>query len=117
MLWFLPETSHPGSRGVDKLELGARKWVVLNPLKSLGLLRSPNLFAVTLVASFALIGLFGIVMPWRILLCAVYLSMSIVQFTSHIQGARYEIKNEAVLAIFFSAAGFGNIREFVSSES
>lgn len=46
MLWFLPETSHPGTRGIDKLAVGQRTWVLLNPLKSLSLLRSPNLLAV-----------------------------------------------------------------------
>jgi hypothetical protein len=114
MLWFLSETSHPGSRGVDKLELGtARKWVILNPFRSLGLLRSPNLLAVTLVASFALIGLFGIVMPLAYTIVGGLL-VFMVQFTPRIQGARYEIRNEAVLAIFFSTAGLGNIRESVS---
>src|SRR5215475_9697598 len=49
-LWF-PETSHPGTRGIDKLVQssdGERrwKWVWLNPLSSLTLLRSPNLMLV-----------------------------------------------------------------------
>ena len=41
----LPETSHPGARGVDKLieAEGRSKWVWLNPFKSLKLLKSPNI--------------------------------------------------------------------------
>jgi hypothetical protein len=42
-----PETSHPGTLGIDKLPSRRRihiKWI--NPLNSLWLLRSPNLFAV-----------------------------------------------------------------------
>jgi hypothetical protein len=41
----LPETSHPGTRGVDKEFGGKFKWVWLNPFKSLWFLRSPNLLA------------------------------------------------------------------------
>ena len=43
----LPETIHPGTRGVDKApESDKNKFVWLNPLSSLWLLRSPNLLAV-----------------------------------------------------------------------
>ncbi|KIJ26240.1 hypothetical protein M422DRAFT_192491 [Sphaerobolus stellatus SS14] len=50
VIMFLPETCHPGSRGVDKLREGAElagrtyrpKWVWLNPFQSLKLLRGPN---------------------------------------------------------------------------
>ena len=54
MFFLLPETSHPGSRGIDR-RFGAstpgtskifRTWVWLNPLSGLALLRSPNLLAV-----------------------------------------------------------------------
>jgi hypothetical protein len=54
VLFFLPETSHPKTRGIDKARMEAasgaerkawrRVWV--NPLASLWLLRSPNLLAV-----------------------------------------------------------------------
>lgn len=61
-LW-LPETSHPGTRGVDKaieddgsanfpagegnaVRTRAWRWVWLNPLGCLELLRSPNIFCV-----------------------------------------------------------------------
>jgi hypothetical protein len=42
-----PETSHPGTLGIDKLT--RRRWIHItwvNPLSSLWLLRSPNLSAV-----------------------------------------------------------------------
>ena len=46
VLTFLvqPETSQPGARGMDKALAKGEKvgWVWLNPLKSLALLRSPN---------------------------------------------------------------------------
>ena len=50
MMLFFPETSHPGARGVDKLQLestrGApRSLVFINPLRTLWLLRSPNILA------------------------------------------------------------------------
>lgn len=59
IMWFyLPETSHPGARGIDKLrrraESGARtRWTnyVVNPLAPLGLLRAPNVLVV--VSSFS----------------------------------------------------------------
>jgi hypothetical protein len=51
MLVYLPETSHPNTRGIDKLRIAnttRSRWRILffDPFKSLGLLRSPNLFAV-----------------------------------------------------------------------
>lgn len=57
MALWLPETSHPGTLGVEKAEDqqpqgngGSRRqkwrWVWLNPFSCLGLLRSPNLMLV-----------------------------------------------------------------------
>ncbi len=48
VLAILPETSHPGSRGVDKMvEKGGKSgWVWLNPFRAIALLRSPNVFLV-----------------------------------------------------------------------
>ena len=60
ILFFLPETSHPGARGVDKAleglddchtERRRSTFVFLNPLSSLALLRSPNLMAMVSVLS------------------------------------------------------------------
>ena len=49
IIFFFSETYHPGKRGVDKLDPSLLpKWrpVVLNPLRPLWLLRSPNLLIV-----------------------------------------------------------------------
>lgn len=54
MLLLLPETSHPGTLGMDESEdsestaVGERryKWVWLNPFSCIWLLRSPNLLFV-----------------------------------------------------------------------
>ena len=51
-LVYLPETSHPGTRGIDKLyehgdlERGRFKWVWLNPFRSVLLLKSPNMILI-----------------------------------------------------------------------
>lgn len=41
----MPDTSHPGTRGVDKEFGGEFKWVWLNPFRCLWYMRSPNLLA------------------------------------------------------------------------
>ena len=43
-LFLQPETSQPGARGIDKARAEGKKdrFVWLNPLNSLGLMRSPN---------------------------------------------------------------------------
>ena len=46
LIYFLfPETSQPGARGIDKLTLDdqPQKFIFVNPLRPLALLRSPNL--------------------------------------------------------------------------
>ena len=65
VLFFLPETSHPGTRGIDKLSDNSdrprdRNWlklnipVILNPFSPLLMLRSPIvLIAVSLILVFA----------------------------------------------------------------
>lgn len=45
VLCFLPETSHPGERGIDKCPESEHGWVWLNPFRCMWLLRSPNLLA------------------------------------------------------------------------
>ena len=49
VLFVFPETYHPGERGVDKAdpsELPSWRPVLLNPLRALSMMRSPNLLAV-----------------------------------------------------------------------
>ena len=56
MIFSLPETYHPGERGVDKLDPNLLpKWrpVILNPLRLFWLLRSPDLFAVVSIRFFS----------------------------------------------------------------
>ncbi|GBE82904.1 MFS general substrate transporter [Sparassis crispa] len=92
---YLPETSHPGARGVDKSaedEPEGWRWVWLNPFASIALLRSPNLFAITLAATFVLLTDFVLLVP--------------LPYTI---AARYNITNEALIGAFFMAAGCGNV--------
>ncbi|KAI0310281.1 major facilitator superfamily domain-containing protein [Amylostereum chailletii] len=96
---FLPETSQPHSRGIDKLRDEDRRegvpprkcWFVLNPFKSLTLLRSPNILAVTIVATCILISDYLMLIP-----------------LSYTIGNRYNIHNEALIGLFFLPAGVGN---------
>ncbi|KAJ8582146.1 MFS general substrate transporter [Rhizopogon salebrosus TDB-379] len=74
-----PETSHPGSLGIEKVVRMRRfhiAWV--NPLSSLWLVRSPNVFATMVVSSLVL-------------------------------GVRYGITNEAVIGACFLPSGLGNL--------
>ncbi|EMD34241.1 hypothetical protein CERSUDRAFT_117129 [Gelatoporia subvermispora B] len=91
---FLPETSHPGARGVDKAtdEPRRHRWVWLNPFRCLALLRAPTVAAITLVAITVLLTDFVLLIP-----------------LSYTIGARYNITNEALIGSFFIAAGVGNI--------
>ncbi|KAJ3829318.1 MFS general substrate transporter [Lentinula raphanica] len=97
-----PETSIPGSRGIDKkrAELVAQnvaqgeKWfriIWINPLKTLSLLRSPNLLAVALAGTVVLLTDYVILTP---------LSATL--------GVRYGITNQAVLGACFIPIGLGN---------
>ncbi|KAG1819857.1 major facilitator superfamily domain-containing protein [Suillus subaureus] len=89
---FFPETSHPGTLGIDKLK--RRRWIHItwvNPLSSLWLLRSPNLFAVMLASTLVLITDFVLLVP--------------LAFTI---GVRYGITNEAIIGACFLPNGLGN---------
>ncbi|KZT74125.1 MFS general substrate transporter [Daedalea quercina L-15889] len=95
---YLPETSHPGARGIDKLyehgdlEPGRFKWVWLNPFRSLALLKSPNLVLITLASTAGLMTDFTLLIP--------------LPYTI---GKRYNIENEALVGACFVALGVGNI--------
>ncbi|KAG1721025.1 hypothetical protein EDB19DRAFT_1774591 [Suillus lakei] len=85
-----PETSHPGTLGIDKLM--RRRWIHItwvNPLSSLWLLRSPNLFAVMLTSALVLISILLVPMAYTI-------------------GVRYGITNEAIIGVCFLPNGLGN---------
>ncbi|KAG0701554.1 major facilitator superfamily domain-containing protein [Suillus ampliporus] len=88
----LPETSHPGTMGIDKIT--RRRWIHLtwvNPLSSLWLLRSPNLFAVMLASSLVLISDYVLLVP-----------------LAYTIGVRYGIANEAIIGACFLPNGLGN---------
>ncbi|KAG2040370.1 major facilitator superfamily domain-containing protein [Suillus americanus] len=87
-----PETSHSGTLGIDKLN--RRRWIHItwvNPLRSLWLLRSPNLFAVMLASSLVLISDFVLLVP-----------------LAYTIGVRYGITNEAIIGACFLPNGLGN---------
>ncbi|KAG2744393.1 MFS general substrate transporter [Suillus brevipes Sb2] len=87
-----PETSHPGTLGIDKLT--RRRWIHItwvNPLSSLWLLRSPNLSAVMLAWTLVLISDFVLLVP-----------------LAYTIGVRYEITNEAIIGACFLPNGLGN---------
>ncbi|KAF8804007.1 MFS general substrate transporter [Phlegmacium glaucopus] len=95
IMFFLPETYHPGERGVDKLDPSQLpKWrpVILNPLRPLWLLRSPNLLAVALAGFTILLTDYVLLVP-----------------LAYTIGVRYNIKNEALIGACFLPAGVGNM--------
>ncbi|KAJ6497761.1 MFS general substrate transporter [Mycena sanguinolenta] len=100
MLALLPETSHPGTLGMDKSEECDSthesprkfKWVWLNPFSCLWLLRSPNLLFVTLASTAVLYTDYAQLVP-----------------IAYTLGARYNIKNEAIIGACFLPMGFGNL--------
>ncbi|KAJ7076880.1 MFS general substrate transporter [Mycena belliarum] len=103
MLALLPETSHPGTMGADKIDAeraldGERQpkrkfnWVWLNPFSCLWLLRSPNLFLVTIAGATVLYTDYALLVP--------------IAYTI---GERYNIKNEAIIGALFFPMGVGNI--------
>ncbi|KAI5124183.1 hypothetical protein M0805_000988 [Coniferiporia weirii] len=93
VFFFLPETSHPGSRGVEKQVAGDahNRLVWLNPFASLWLLRSPNLMALTLVGTVVLATDYVLLIP-----------------LAYTIGAKYNITNEAIIGALFLPAGLGN---------
>ncbi|KAF7777726.1 hypothetical protein Agabi119p4_3798 [Agaricus bisporus var. burnettii] len=97
LIYFVfPETSHPGTRGIDKRRQAGyvernRLPVFINPLQSLNLLRSPNVFWVSLAGSFALITDYVLLIPM-----------------SYTIGKRYGIGNEALVGACFLPSGLGN---------
>ncbi|KAF5349557.1 hypothetical protein D9756_008805 [Leucocoprinus leucothites] len=100
IIWiFFPETSHPGVRGIDKLrreaESGVKvKWTryIVNPLAPLSLLRAPNIVAVMLSGFTIAMTFFVIMVP--------------IAYTI---GARYNIRNDAILGACAIPGGIGEI--------
>ncbi|KAG2040360.1 major facilitator superfamily domain-containing protein [Suillus americanus] len=87
-----PETSHPGTLGIDKVT--RRRWIHItrvNPLSSLWLLRSPNLFAVMFASALVLISNYVLLVPM-----------------AYTIGIRYGITNEAIIGACFIPSGLGS---------
>lgn len=99
IIWtFLPETTHPGARGVDKLhqkaEPGKVRWTqyIVNPLSPLWLLRAPNIVAVMLSGFAIMMSVFVILVP-----------------IAYTVGTRYNIKNDAILGACAIPGGIGEM--------
>ncbi|KAF8951951.1 major facilitator superfamily domain-containing protein [Flammula alnicola] len=97
MYFFFPETSQPGARGIDKLrsEEGPKwkeRFIFINPLRPMLLLRSPNLLLISLISSASLMSVFVLLVP-----------------LAYTIGVRYEISNQAIVGACFLPAGFGNM--------
>ncbi|KAF8888356.1 major facilitator superfamily domain-containing protein [Infundibulicybe gibba] len=92
-----PETSQPNTRGIDKWRSGAGskigwpKFVFLNPLEPLRLLRNPNMMAVSIASSVVLLTDLVMLVP-----------------LAYTIGERYQIKNDAWLGACFLPIGIGN---------
>ncbi|KAF8870318.1 major facilitator superfamily domain-containing protein [Infundibulicybe gibba] len=91
MFLFFPETSHPGKRGIDQVQPVStptlwRSWkpFLVNPLRPLSLLRSPNILAVVFLLP-----------PVTVLTLAALLVPLAFTF-----GARYHITNDALIGAF-----------------
>jgi MFS family permease len=89
---FLPETAHPNTRGVDKMEHPRKMIVWVNPFSSLRLLRSPNIIAVALANTFALISGYVLLIP-----------------LAYTVGVRYGITNDALIGACFLLNGLGSL--------
>ncbi|KIK37204.1 hypothetical protein CY34DRAFT_810551 [Suillus luteus UH-Slu-Lm8-n1] len=96
LIYFsLPETSHPGTLGIDKLPLRTQRWINItwiNPLNSLWLLCSPNLFAVMLASALVLTSGYVLLVPM-----------------AYTIGVRYGITNDAIIGACFLPGGLGNM--------
>ncbi|KAG9318091.1 major facilitator superfamily domain-containing protein [Chiua virens] len=91
MFLFFPETAHPGSRGIDK-EQGPKRLIIwINPFRCLYFLRSPNVLAITLANTFALLSDYTLLVP-----------------LAYTIGARYGISSEALIGMLFLPNGAGN---------
>ena len=68
-IFLQPETSQPGARGVDRVLAAGGKvsWVWLNPFRSLGLLRSPNVLLVVRRSAAHPISHSHSLRPWQVL--------------------------------------------------
>ncbi|KAI0810795.1 MFS general substrate transporter [Irpex lacteus] len=92
-VFLQPETSQPGARGIDKARAKGEsdRLVFLNPLRSLWLLRSPNIALPALEGAFVLISDYTLIVP--------------IAYTI---GQKYDITNEAIVGALCIPLGLGN---------
>ncbi|TBU29305.1 MFS general substrate transporter [Dichomitus squalens] len=88
-LW-LPETLDPEK--LDRIKAEGAGFKLLNPFASLALLRSPNIFVLTIAGTAALITDFVMMVP-----------------LAYTVGVQYGITNEAIVGALFLPLGLGNI--------
>ncbi|KAF8499335.1 MFS DHA1 amino acid exporter [Hysterangium stoloniferum] len=103
---FLPETSHPGMRGIEKIRMAENlrqdpsvqgdrtgwRFILLNPLRIFLLLKNSILVIVSLTVSFAAVGYHGVMTP-----------------LSYTLGPRYGMTSPSLIGLCFLPAGFGDI--------
>ncbi|KXN87018.1 putative transporter AQR1 [Leucoagaricus sp. SymC.cos] len=97
ILVSLPETSHPGARGVEKFRQSGnveykRAFFTVNPLRPLNLLQSPNIFCVSAAGFFLLLTDYVLLVP-----------------LAYTMGKRYHLDNEALVGACFLPCGLGNM--------
>ncbi|OSD05260.1 MFS general substrate transporter [Trametes coccinea BRFM310] len=96
IVFWLPETLDPEVARQKFLEASGgkegRRFVWLNPFRSLALLRSPNILITTIAGTTALLTDYALLIP-----------------LSYTIGRAYHITNEAIIGMFFLASGVGNI--------
>ncbi|KAK7040299.1 hypothetical protein VNI00_009767 [Paramarasmius palmivorus] len=95
MALYFPETSIPGTRGIDRRRAESGRdnvylvWV--NPFRTLTILRSPNIVAVSMAGFFVLFTDYVLLVPLPYTL-----------------GKRYGIENQAILGLLYVPIGIGN---------
>jgi len=92
---FFPETKEPGTLGIDQYNTHQdkpRRFVMMNPLGSLGLLRSPNLTAGTVSTTAVLQSQFVLLIP-----------------LAYTLGPRYNLNTQLAIGLCSLPIGFGNV--------
>lgn len=94
MFLYFPETSHPGARGIDKIPHSDRTLgtMIINPLKPLGLLRSPNVFAISLV-----------------MLSAFVVESTLTVPVAYTLGSKFNINDPTTISVCLVLVSIGNI--------
>lgn len=96
-MFAFPETSHPGTRGIDKFRQSGEaehRWsfTAVNPLRPLQLLQSPNICTVSAAGFFLLLTDYVLLVP-----------------LAYTMGKRYNLDNELLVGACFLPCGLGNM--------